>query len=330
MKVDILLIYTSIAGFCTGLFFLLLFVKHLKSSRDNIKEMKYIISLINKNKLKKAHYYLEANKDIIPLNFYYGQLIYLLVQQNKMKEAEIAVENALSIDDISSELYNNISWYFFEIDNFENCLKYANESIKRDNKDPYPYVNKGNALIELKRFSESISAFNESLKLNPNFPYAISGLGIALYLDKQYKKSIPYLLSALKSEPNNIGMLKYLADAYYAEKDFESCITIYKILSKLIPESPWIYSNLGNLYCYIGDFTHAFSSMNHAIKLDSSCSTAYYGKARLYSLYRKSTEGLDCLQIAISLNEEYKEIAIKDELLNNLKLYSRFKEIVGI
>ncbi|MDD6771957.1 tetratricopeptide repeat protein, partial [Inconstantimicrobium porci] len=118
--------------------------------------------------------------------------------------------------------------------------------------------------------------------------------------------------------------------SYFVLKQYDDCIDMYKKLIKAAPASSWMFCNMGDLYCYSGDFKNAFTSFNEAIKIDPLCTTAYYYKSRLYSLLRQSENALKCLEKAISLNPDYKKIALNDELLNNIKLYTRFKELVKL
>lgn len=291
---------------------------------------KRIIFLLNKNKLDDALELLKKSKQRLPENFYYGQLIYILTEKKEFKAAADICSEALKLENVSSELYNNISWCCFEVDQYEKAIFYAEKSIALNKNDCYPYVNKGNALIELNMPTQAITAFKCALDINPEFRYAISGMGISLYMNKQFRECIPYLKETLKNEKTNAGIIKYLADSYFVLKQYDECIDMYKLLVKAAPASSWMFCNMGDLYCYSGDFKNAFSSFNEAIKIDPSCTTAYYYKSRLYSLLRQSENSLKCLEKAISLNPDYKKIALNDDLLNNIKIYSKFKDLVSL
>ena len=152
--------------------------KNYKNTDDFIQ--KKIIMLLNKEKLDAALELLNTSKERLPKNFYYGQLIYILTEKKEFNKATDACCEALKIKNISSELYNNISWCCFEVNQYEKAIFYAEKSIALNKNDCYPYVNKGNALIELNRADLAITAFKCALDINPEFRYAISGMGISL------------------------------------------------------------------------------------------------------------------------------------------------------
>ena len=138
--------------------------KNYKNTDDFIQ--KKIIMLLNKEKLDAALELLNKSKERLPKNFYYGQLIYILTEKKEFNKATDACYEALKIKNISSELYNNISWCCFEVNQYEKAIFYAEKSIALNKNDCYPYVNKGNALIELNRADLAITAFKCALDIN--------------------------------------------------------------------------------------------------------------------------------------------------------------------
>lgn len=123
--------------------------------------------------------------------------------------------------------------------------------------------------------------------------------------------------------------MKYLADSYFVEKQYDDCIKTYEAILKLDAELPWVYCNLGDLYCYKCEFNKALANFDKAISLDSQFAAPYYYKTRLLSIFRENDAALNCLEKVIELDPDYKEIALNDSTLNNLKLYSKFRELVG-
>lgn len=113
-------------------------------------------------------------------------------------------------------------------------------------------------------------------------------------------------------------------------KNYSQSAEMYKKALALNPKSTICYCEYSNVLCYLGEFENAIKTLDNALNLDPFNALALYYKCRLCSLFRDIDEAFYYLERSINLYDGFKSIAINDSFLNNLKLYSRFKDLTGV
>jgi tetratricopeptide (TPR) repeat protein len=92
--------------------------------------------------------------------------------ERKMGHYKLAVKNYLIYlkDDPNNAYYlNELAWVYYLLNDYQNCVIYADKSIKADKKGDDAYDSKGCALYKMREYKEAMTYFNKALELNPDY-----------------------------------------------------------------------------------------------------------------------------------------------------------------
>jgi tetratricopeptide (TPR) repeat protein len=64
---------------------------------------------------------------------------------------------------------NELAWAYYLLNDYQNCVIYADKSIKADKKGDDAYDSKGCALYKMREYKEAMKYFNKALELNPDY-----------------------------------------------------------------------------------------------------------------------------------------------------------------
>lgn len=136
----------------------------------------------------------------------------------------------------------NLINYYIKNNQANEAIKYLDEAIAQNPKDPQYYVVKGNTLVDLKKYDDAIKAYNDVINgVEPNNAAAHQGIGL-VYISKateiqseaealplnqkakynakkaeakeMFKKAIDPLEKSRKINPNDLGTLNLLQSVY--------------------------------------------------------------------------------------------------------------------
>lgn len=298
-------------------------------NNEKTRTRKKALGLYRRKRYGRTISLLEAKRNILGEDFYYSLLIEILTETKDIENLLRVCDEAIEAKIESSMLYNNISYAYFEAELMDKALEYADKCIELNDKFAAPHANKGNCYYILGNVSKALESFDKALSINKDLPAALYGKGICLYIQKKYDECEEYLLRYSKINRKSINTFKLLADLYFENKDFSSAARMYESIISVDSTLPWAYYELGNVLFFDGDLFRALTSLDKAIELDNNCYIAYYYKCRIFSIFRRIDIAFDCLEKAIEGEKYLKLIAFEDNFLNNLKIYSRFKDVVG-
>lgn len=192
----------------------------------------------------------------------------ILLQENKLKEAEIIIQKAILLDPDNYVAYNNRAY-----------LK-----IKQN-----------------KSSEEILTDFRESLKLKPDYEISLYSLANYFHEIKDYKSAIEnatvYLDYANKRDFDKKliqSIYGLRGDAEYMSREFNEAIPDIKIALTLDSNDAASHRNLGDCYFHNDSIANAIQQYTKAITLDSNYYQAYLARARSY----ESSEIPDLLNLA--------------------------------
>ncbi|CAD8128510.1 unnamed protein product [Paramecium sonneborni] len=224
---------------------------------SNEKQNKESLSLNEFNKVALAFKDLqkELEQPIKPIKKNKTIQIQELSQEQKIQQAK--------------ELLNKGN-ELFDAFNYEESLKFIEDSLKVDNSQDSVYNLKGMILIYLNRFQDAIECFDQATKLNPNISEAFYNKGNALCSLVRYKDAIKCYDQAIKIDPKDF-------DAYY---------------NKGIA--------LSNLNCY----SDAIKCYDKAIKINPILSDAMNNKGIALEFLNNYKDALKCYDQALLINRK--------------------------
>ncbi|MDR2221688.1 MAG: tetratricopeptide repeat protein [Flavobacteriaceae bacterium] len=230
----------------------------------------------------------------------------LLSEENKFKE--IAETYFNNLDKLSAQSLYFIANAHYMLENDQECLKYLNLSIEKDNSKSASYFLKGNTLNYIGQYTEAIEAFNEALKLDPDDALFYSGIGDSYSQLNQYQQAVDAYSQATKIEGCPTRSFYMLGQLYVNLQNNDKALEAYYVTkSKIDSQSPYYIDtmfNIGLLELLVKNYKKAKSVFEEIIKVSPADHHSY---AKLTQIYYH--------------NEQYEEAVPLKEVL-----YKAFKE----
>lgn len=147
--------------------------------------------------------------------------------------------------------YQKVSKYLDSIDSQEkkqSLLTWTEEFASEYQKNPIPYLLKGDVCTRLKNYGDALKEFGKAEELEPNF--------FLVYVEK--------------------GMV------YSFQNNFDEAIKNFSRAIELNPKAADAYNNRGIAYFSKGDYALALNDFNQAIKINPEFNLAYIGRGKVY------------------------------------------------
>lgn len=137
----------------------------------------------------------------------------VLLRLNKTEEALECANKAMGIElgfkyfwinkTIQSIQIHTKTCVLFELEQYEEALKYSNELLKLNKNHPSNWNIEGIILGKLGNYEGALESLNEALRLDPKDPYALSNKGETLRKMGDYSEAVEYIDRALDIKPKN-------------------------------------------------------------------------------------------------------------------------------
>lgn len=298
------------------------------------------------------------NNDL--LNLYLGDAYY------SNREFDKSLENykkSVELNPNNVDSYGKIIGLYWDLNDNENVMKFANEAIKNNKEFAMGYLWLGSSYLRQNKINDAIASIKKSINVKPDFVVAYNSLGMAYKVAKKYDEAIEQFSKALELNANYQESALNLGDTYVIKGDYNSAEKVYEgILAKepyneavffalgnmytesknfdksiksfekailLNPKSLDSRNNLGNVYLKQNKLDEAIEEFEKVLKIEPKYATAYYNIACAYSIKRNTNYSLRFLEEAVTLDDSLKEVARKDPDFENIKDDNRFKELVN-
>jgi len=180
--------------------------------------------------------------------------------------------------------YIGMAYYMKADDN--NCIKYMDLSIEKDNTDPDAYFIKGMTFNYLGQFEKAIKSFEKAIELNPNSSDFFSGLGDSYFSLKKYKKALKNYKSATEKEKAIDRPFIMIPQAYTELNEPENALKAFYIakdkVSKETNSYVTILYNIGLSELLNKNYDKAELALKELIELDP---TDYYSYSKIIQVY---------------------------------------------
>ena len=170
---------------------------------------------------------------------------------------------------------------------------------------------------ENRQFNAALTLYNEAVEKDPNEAFYYINRGALQSEMIDFISSIDNNVQVLTLD--NAGATKArVQDKRIRSYDYTSAIQDMKRAAELLPELPYVYYNLGNLYCLSSELPISIVNYTKAIELYPALAEAYYNRG-LVLIYLKDKEK-GCMDIS-----KAGELGIPDAY-NVIKKYCKTEE----
>jgi len=195
------------------------------------------------------------------------------------------------------------------------------------------YFMKGKALLHLKKYDESVFCFEKALETKPNKPSYHFMLGKALYLSCLYYLAASSFEKAIKLNPRDSDYYYMCGMCYYETvkqqnimslRQLNHIIEIFNKSIKLKPHDSNTYAAKGKVFYLFKKFNEAIECSTQAIEHSPTEGFFYLFRGKIHTRINDWTEAVKDFRVALNLNPDSKECAdcLQDSLrhLNGHKI----------
>lgn len=211
--------------------------------------------------------------------------------------------------------YIGMAYYMKADDN--NCIKYMDLSIEKDNTDPDAYFIKGMTFNYLGQFEKAIKSFEKAIEINPNSSDFFSGLGDSYFSLKNYKKALENYKLATEKENAIDRPFIMIPQAYIELNEPENALKAFYIakdkVSKETNSYITILYNIGLSELLNKNYEKAELVLKELIELDP---TDYHSYSKIIQVYYGKKEYEKAEPYKQKLYEAYDQGVLKDNLKN--------------
>ena len=156
--------------------------------------------------------------------------------------------------------------HFLSKGDFNNAIKYYQETLKLKPDFLEAYNNLGNALREKGELNAALKYYQIALKLKPDFAQAHFNAGITFNQKGDLNAAIKCFQKASTLKPDHIEAHNNLGVTFKLKGDIEAAIQCFQKALALKPDFAQAHYNLGVTFKTTGDFNSAINSYEKAIK----------------------------------------------------------------
>ncbi|KAF9976185.1 Hsp90 cochaperone, partial [Modicella reniformis] len=235
----------------------------------------------------------------------------------KFDEALEHYSKAWELDSTNISILTNKSAVYFEMGNYDECIKTCEEAIEvgREHRADYKLIAKalgriGTSYFKQNNFAEAIRYYNKSLAEHRT-PDILAKLKEAEKVkDKADKEA--YRDPALSAEARERG------NVLFKQSDFVGAVKEYSEAIKRDENDPRAYSNRAACYTKLMAINEALKDCETCIKLDPTFVKGYIRKAAIQFLKKEYNECLETCQQAKELDVEKKNTVEIGQQINKV------------
>lgn len=216
--------------------------------------------------------------------------------------------------------YTNKAAVFFEMKNYDECIKACDEAIEIARSGSYDYVKlakamsrKANALLMQKKYDESIECFQKALLEDNNH-----GIKMALIKAQQTKKdqeALQYISPEIAEEHRLKG------NELFKQGSFPDALKEYAEGLRRNPKSVAIFSNRCATYIKLMDIVSGLKDAEKCIELDPNFVKAYSRKGTCHHLMKEYHKALKSFDDGLKLDPKNREcIEGKQKTMNTIQM----------
>jgi len=134
---------------------------------------------------------------------------------------------------------------------YELAERMVNESIAKDDKDPFSHFVAATVALWKKDHERWAAEVDRALALNPNYALAVSSRGQVHVFTGEPAKAIPYIERAIRLDPAQQLYRHFLGTAYFVAGNYETAAAVFKDRIAMTPSTDlsraFLASALGHL-----------------------------------------------------------------------------------
>ena len=301
----------------------------------NAEDFNDLVVLVNNGEYTQALNKLEIIKKNIPKNedylyFYYKGKIYF-----QLKNYQNSVNNFLQSIKLNKNwyiTYNDLGLAYIYLNNKQLAKNNFNTSILINKTFSLPYFNLANLFLNEKNYNQAINNYISALEFEKDkdiISKIYLGLGNAYQENNEISKAIETYKKSIENDQNNWKSYMNLGVVYFDSDLFQDAIDSFKKVIELNKKYYNTYFYLGNCFRGLKQYTEMETNYKIALNINPDHVDSLYSLSSYYALIENKKLMLEYLKKLFSVDVQYKNIILKDNLFKKYQNDIDFKKVIG-
>ncbi|HEX8500415.1 MAG TPA: tetratricopeptide repeat protein [Pyrinomonadaceae bacterium] len=193
---------------------------------------------------------------------------FLLLKQNRAKEAVAPLELAVRLDARSAAAQTFLGHAYVALDRPEEGLAALRAAAALDPNQFFTQLGLGFAHLGLNRAEEAAASFTAALRLQPASPEALAGLGNAYTRLSRYREAEDAFARAVAAKPDSIEALLGQCVLFYSRGQYPKLVETAQQAARVAPRNAAAQTMLGAALATTGDMAAGGRAVREALRLD--------------------------------------------------------------
>lgn len=282
-----------------------------KTAKPDLNDIDHAIEIHNKGDLagaEKIYRHILEREPENDIALYRMGIIYL--QRGDLQNAVSVLEQAASINRLSSDVYNNLGTAYFYTGRYDDAEKTYLHSLSLNPKHAYTLGNLA-ALMQQKGDLQAAETYlQRALCFQRDYSKAHNNLG-ALYLDQsRLEEAIAKFHEALRHEPDMASAYNNMGCAYKEMGKKDVAEDYFRKAIKSDPEFVDAYDNLGNILRAKMKLDEAQEAFEKALAINPAHEMALYNLMMMFEFSHRLDEASQMLEKTKEINPDHPAIAL--------------------
>ncbi|MBI3189922.1 MAG: tetratricopeptide repeat protein, partial [Ignavibacteriales bacterium] len=167
--------------------------------------------------------------------------------------------------------------------------------------------NMGSAYEDMEMLKEAIKCYTMALRYDPTHVESLFARGCCYDMLEQPKKAYSDFIKVLVHKKNIPDLWYAKANVAYNLGKWREAIIAYKMAVRYDPHNIEAWLDLGETLLEYGYYRESLKAFNKCIEIKPQWGDAFYSKAKVLFLQRKTFDAIETLKKAFELNPENKK-----------------------
>lgn len=202
-----------------------------------------------------------------------------LQNKNSWQGAIDEYQTALSIDSQLIPAYLGIVNSKTALKQYEDALKFADQGLAIDDKEPRLYIAKGLAYTKQSQTEAAMKQFQNAIQIDPQNSFAHIILASHYSELRQFENAIKACDTAIEINPKNLTPYMIKAHIYNEIEQWDAAIKVYDLIILQDPKNERAFTGRGHVHLQKQDWKAAQKDFQKAFELDKENPQAITGLA---------------------------------------------------
>ncbi|MDC0517718.1 tetratricopeptide repeat protein [Candidatus Pelagibacter sp.] len=191
-----------------------------------------------------------------------------LFKEKKYSIAEKKCLNLIKRIKPNYEIFNIYAVILFELNKYDEAIKYWKKTIELNPQYHFGYNNLGNAFLKKEEFKEALDCYHKAIQIKSDYYEAHHNKGNVLRKTNNFADAIISYDNALKIKSDYLPALKSISDLYVKQKNFLEAIKILDRISIYEPYNVKTYIQKADIYFEKNFFKEGMKNYQSAYDLN--------------------------------------------------------------